>query len=81
MSGVIVQLIVRCSTNPGSVWFPEVSQTRCNFTEFLGQTALNSNFLCLSALFRFTADKQSGFLLCFGCFQKDSKGTATNVSF
>lgn len=64
------------STNPGSVWFPEVSQTRRTAAEFPGQTARNSNFPPrLPAPFHFTADKQRVGLVAFCCSGAASQRT------
>lgn len=79
----LIIVIQRSSTNPGSAWFPEVSQTQSNSTEFMGHTARNSNFPLLSALFHFTADKQRVGLVAFcysgAVFPKDRKGRMANT--
>lgn len=40
----LIELNQSSRTNPGSVWFPEVSPALCGSTEFAGRTARNSNF-------------------------------------
>lgn len=65
---MMMKVIHSSSTNPGSVWFPEVSQTLAYSVELPSQTARNSNFPCLPAQFHFTADTQRLGLVAFCYF-------------
>lgn len=80
---VIVPLkivIQSSSTNPGSVWFPEVSQT----PEFLGQSARNRNFpVCLHCFTLQLINKEWDYwpFVILGLVPQDRKGTMTNTHF
>ncbi len=82
---VIVPLMIvnQCSsTNPGSVWFPEVSQTRRTSTEF--QSARNSNFpVCLHCFTLQLINKEWDYwpFVILGLVPQDRKGTMTNIQF